>query len=183
MLNLDNEIWKPVQEFPTLYRVSNLGRVASYRKILATNIINSGYVSVQFKIDGKNINRTVHRLVAEAFISNPENKTEVNHKDGNKQNNCVHNLEWLTPSENKYHAFETGLKDKDNGLTGFKRGNKSKYHNVTWDKARQKWKTGILDKGITYGQKRFDCEKEAARYVNDTIDKYSLHDRPKNIIE
>jgi hypothetical protein len=52
----------------------------------------------------------IHRLVAQTFIPNPENKPEVNHKDGNKHNCYYKNLEWVTPSENKQHAFDTGLK-------------------------------------------------------------------------
>lgn len=183
MLNINEEIWKPVVEFPTLYKISNKGRVASYRKVLATNVLNSGYLSVQLKVNGININRTVHRLVASAFLENPEGKREVNHIDGNKLNNAVTNLEWVTASENKLHALRIGLKSTDNGLMGFKRGERSKYYNVSWDSSRQKWKTGIRDKGQTYGQKRFDCEIEAALYVNFILDKYGFTDRPKNIID
>lgn len=70
----------------------------------------NGYFSYNITMpDGKMRRLPAHRLVAIAYIPNPENKREVNHIDGNKLNNCVENLEWVTSSENKYHAFRTGL--------------------------------------------------------------------------
>lgn len=69
-----------------------------------------GYSIVTLSKNGKSYKEYIHRLVAKTFLSNPLNKEYVNHKDGNKQNNCVSNLEWCTPSENNYHAFQTGLK-------------------------------------------------------------------------
>jgi hypothetical protein len=71
----------------------------------------NGYVKVCFRKDGKNCNALVHRLVAETFISNPENKPYVNHKNGIKTDNRVENLEWVTDSENKYHSYRV-LKNK-----------------------------------------------------------------------
>jgi DNA-binding CsgD family transcriptional regulator len=68
-----------------------------------------GYVKVRLSIDGKIYNRHIHRMVAETFIPNPENKPEVNHIDGNKKNNTVTNLEWVTRKENAEHAYRTGL--------------------------------------------------------------------------
>ena len=71
-----------------------------------------GYLEIWLTIDGKQIRKLVHRLVAKEFIPNPLDKPEVNHIDGNKQNNRVDNLEWVTGSENKRHAFLTGLNDR-----------------------------------------------------------------------
>jgi len=115
------EIWKPVQRFEG-YEVSNKGNVRSidrtvvgrdgkmYRrkgKTLSQFVDKKGYLHVQI---GK-YNIAVHRLVAEAFVPNPENKPQVNHKDGNKKNNHADNLEWVTVQENLQHAVDHGLKD------------------------------------------------------------------------
>ena len=91
------EIWKPIKDFE-YYFISNFGRVKSTKfgkeRILKT--IVSGkckYVKVTLRKDNKNYTKMVHRLVAEAFLDNPYNLSEVNHKDENKQNNVVSNLE------------------------------------------------------------------------------------------
>lgn len=82
---------------------------------------NKGYEFVCFKQSGIRKNILVHRLVASAFIPNPENKLEVNHKDGNPQNNNVSNLEWVTPSENRKHAYWVLRKDFFNRIRDGKR--------------------------------------------------------------
>ena len=119
-----SEIWKDIEAYEGLYQVSNLGRVRSLDRkmvrsngrpctrkgqILRTNKVWSGYLLVRLCNGGVEQDYTVHRLVAKAFIPNRENKPQVNHIDGNKQNNQVNNLEWCTNGENVKHALRTGL--------------------------------------------------------------------------
>ena len=83
--------------------------IKSHPMKIQTN--NRGYKFVCFKENGKRKNLLVHRLVGIAFLPNPENKSEINHKDGNPGNNNVNNLEWVTPSENRKHAYWTLKRD------------------------------------------------------------------------
>lgn len=100
------EVWKEITS--TGYEVSNLGRIRRGTRILAGSYHSDGYTFAT--ISGKQI--PIHRFVANAFIPNPENKPEINHKDGNKKNNCVDNLEWVTRSENQKHAVDSHLQPK-----------------------------------------------------------------------
>lgn len=97
------EIWKDIEWYKGVYKISNLGRVYSVqrKKIKNTFIDKGGYVRVQLYYNYTQKGFLVHRLVAEAFIPNPNNYPQVNHKDENKLNNCVDNLEWCT---NKYNC-------------------------------------------------------------------------------
>ena len=108
-----HEIWKPI-EFAEGYYISNYGRVRSTRKgqdrILKLSHTKDGYVKCGIAIHGCSCRFRVNRLVAEAFVPNPENKPTVNHIDGNKDNNHADNLEWCTLSEQMHHAYEHGLK-------------------------------------------------------------------------
>ena len=109
------EIWKDVVGFEGLYEVSNFGKVHSLRKNvpkekMLTPFNNDGYLRVTLRVNEKSHNMLVHRMVATAFIENPEGKECVNHIDGNKKNNCVSNLEWATKSENTRHAIRLGLR-------------------------------------------------------------------------
>jgi len=81
---------------------------------------NCGYLQVTLKVNKKDKHVRVHRLVANAFLPNPENKAQVNHIDGDKTNNTLENLQWMTNKENSIHAYETGLNIKGNG--GYGRG-------------------------------------------------------------
>jgi len=110
----DLEIWKDVDGYENYYRVSNNGKVLSVIKskhiILKQRVTKYGYCAVNIRNEQNKRNVSVHRIVAIAFIPNPENKREVNHKDGIKTNNSIENLEWVTRSENCYHSYKTGLR-------------------------------------------------------------------------
>ena len=110
------EIWKDIEGYEGLYQVSNYGRIKSLRKnnYLKLNEVK-GYLYAHLYKEAKRKAHRVNRLVAEAFIKNSENKPQVNHIDGNKQNNKVDNLEWNTISENLTHAINTGLKKASKG--------------------------------------------------------------------
>lgn len=127
---INDEIWKPVVGYEGLYVVSNTGRVkALERHVVCRNQVTTfdrvypeqemayrmlchNYVQVILYKNGKRKGHLVHRLVAAAFIPNPNNKPEVNHKDRNPLNNCVENLEWVTRLENMHHAIANGWNPK-----------------------------------------------------------------------
>lgn len=134
------EEWKDVIEYEGLYRVSNTGEVMSlyYNKeyVLPKRVDKRGYLLVTLSKNGKSKKVRIHRLVAKAFIPNPENKPQVNHIDGNKQNNCVSNLEWATNKENIGHAWRTGLRENEReGLR--QRAYKTINKNKLWEKTKK----------------------------------------------
>lgn len=100
-----SEQWKEIESCKGYY-VSNLGQIKSPFKILKQQLDNDGYKVIKLNYGGKKRNVKVHRLVAKAFIPNPLNKSDVNHKDYNPSNNCVNNLEWTTRSENNLWSSE-----------------------------------------------------------------------------
>lgn len=119
------EIWKDITGYEGLYQVSTFGRVKSIPHLIRANISGGkriteeyiknttvgwhGYVWVVLCKNGKTKTHSVHRLVAIAFIENPNKLPAVNHIDGNKENNAVYNLEWCTNHENQIHAARNGL--------------------------------------------------------------------------
>ena len=106
------EIWKPVVGYEGHYQVSNFGRVKSIKfgkEIILKQNIRRGYYYVCLSKNGIAKNYFVHRLVAQAFLPNPDNLPQVNHKDEDKTNNNVTNLEWCTKEENQNHAVRTNL--------------------------------------------------------------------------
>jgi len=113
---LDGEIWKQVPNTIKTYFVSNLGRFKNANGRIMENINPTigGYKGCVMD----NINYRLHRIVAQTFIENPENKEQVNHIDGNKLNNAVSNLEWVTNKENQIHKFQIGLENNHTRKVG-----------------------------------------------------------------
>lgn len=139
------EIWEDLKGFDYHYQVSNLGRITRLTKTKGLRFLNgqlnhNGYLRVELIKNHKPHFLRVHRLVAQAFIPNPMNKPQINHKDGNKTNNCVDNLEWVTNQENCEHA-------QKNGLTNY-----------------NEKPVALIDKGKII--KRFDSISAAARQMN-----------------
>lgn len=157
------EIWMDVTGFEGEFAVSNYGRVKSLeryvkngngRRIVRERIRvqgkhPQGYLTIAYKVDSPPL--LVHRVVALHFIPNPDKKAFVNHKDGNKQNNRVDNLEWATRQENEDHAYETGLKNSTGSNNSMAKLNEDKVRMI-----RTLSKTGasIKDLASEYGVHR-----------------------------
>lgn len=116
------EVWKDIKGFEGKYKVSSLGRVlvidykrTSKDQLLKQSKTRDGYYKVRLNSKGKDITARVHRLVAEAFIDNPDNKETVNHINGNKEDNTVDNLEWADRHEQLVHAYKHNLKEAQKG--------------------------------------------------------------------
>ncbi len=156
------ELWKPVSGYEGLYEVSNHGRMRSLArnttsgKILSPVFTWQGYARVHLWKNGKAKYHAVHRIVAEAFIPNPEGKPMVNHIDENKSNNHAGNLEWVTHIENCYHG--TGIQRMSKALTNHPRKSKqvAMYTKdgemiCVFPSLREaERKTGILHRGISF---------------------------------
>ncbi len=142
----NQEIWKAIQEYEGLYEVSNLGNIKScrYNKIMS-KCMNKWYDKV---ILHKNkVVRTfpTHRIVAQAFISNPENKPVINHKNWIRNDNRIDNLEWCTVSENKLHSiYVLWYKNSEKQIEGAK--NRWLWNKIRSKKVKQFWKDGSFIK-------------------------------------
>jgi hypothetical protein len=123
-MNTEYEYWVPIPNYEQYYEINNLGTIRSIpRRILTKSgyykpekerkltqrISNKGYLSVTLSKHGQSKTHHVHRLLALVFIPNPDNKPILNHINGNKLDNSIHNMEWVTYSENVIHAYKHGL--------------------------------------------------------------------------
>jgi hypothetical protein len=122
------EIWKPILGYEGYYEISNTGRVKClprkgsgcknyvYFKKITPPKDNVHYPTFSLNVGGKSKSLMLHRVLAIHFIQNPENKLQVNHIDGNKSNNDLSNLEWVSPSENIYHGLSLGIMNTAKGV-------------------------------------------------------------------
>lgn len=129
----EDEIWKPIIGYEGFYEISNYGRVRSYYKkngrtisniprLLKGKVDKDGYIEYSLSNNGVQKFKRGHRLVMENFTSNPENKPQVNHIDGNKSNNHINNLEWVTQQENTLHAYKTKLSERSREVASITHG-------------------------------------------------------------
>lgn len=144
------EQWRNVVGYNGKYLVSSEGRVKNAKsgRILKELITHRGYVKVHLFRVGDEKNVFLHRIVAEAFVSNPDKKPQVNHIDGNKRNNKAENLEWCTGYENVRHSWENELREG----------------NIQWYKSKSKRVIAISNDGLNVI--RFNSIAEAKRHFN-----------------
>ena len=152
---MNNEVWKPVIGYEGLYEVSNFGRVKSLgntrgpsrfrgvETILKCELSKMGYYRVALRNDGKYKHHGVNRLVAMAFIPNPDNLPIVNHKDCNPLNNSVDNLEWCTQKYNVNYADAQKKK-----VISFKKSNVNKCHYYKGLATKNRLKVGSYEKPV-----------------------------------
>lgn len=161
MTKYNTIVWKEVSGYEDFYQVNNVGEVRSLDRTttfsngrvksfkgqnLSLSVAGAGYLMAQLSYNGEKKKQYVHRLVAKAFIKNDSNKPEINHKDGNKLNNSVENLEWCTSSENKKHAYKNGLRSVVD-VNGEKNG-RSKLKEKEIIEIREKHKQGFSYESI-----------------------------------
>lgn len=168
------EVWKAIKKFDELYQVSNLGRVKSIDRYvkgsrdgvqfkpgveLTQKISNNGYARVHIRCGKINSYPLVHRLVAEAFLENPDNLPQINHRDGNKLNNSVDNLEWCTAQYNVRHGLRNHL---------IPSGEDSHRAKLTWEKVcdiKAEYVRGSSEFGLIALAKKYGISKSMVSLI------------------
>lgn len=146
-----NEIWKDIKDYEGIYQVSNLGRVmrVTTGRVLKPLKHIKGYYRVDLSRNSVTSHQSIHRLVAQAFIPNPENKPQVNHIDEDKTNNSVDNLEWMTTKENNNHGTRNERLSRTQSIpiiaTNIKTGESKQFYGIS-ECARQ---LGLFQSNIT----------------------------------
>lgn len=146
---IERRRWKWIEGYKNLYAISNDGvinsHVGRFPKFLKKNPSKKGYLTVNLYHNKKRTCYTVHRLVAQAFILNPDNKPQVNHKDGIKTNNHYTNLEWCTAQENIIHSISLGLTPSRKGMVFSKeaRQRMTDGQRKYWAKGNVPWNKGL----------------------------------------
>ena len=177
-----NEYWKDVVDFEGLYEVSNLGGFRRHTMLTANTVrkvhLNRlGYLYASLNKQGKGYKKTLHQLVARAFIEGFEYGDAINHIDGNKQNNALTNIEKTTSQSNNIHAHTTGLRSKP-GSSIFYNVHivKEKYK----DKVYVSYQAKIKDLGKVVFSKQFKNEVDAAIAVDTYLDSVNDTRRRRN---
>lgn len=153
-LNMEKEIWKDIEGYEGLYKISSFGNVFSVKtNRLMLCKVHRGYKNLYLNINKQRKFFKISRLVAQHFIPNPENKKLVDHIDRNKSNDHVSNLRWATSSENA-------------GNTSSRKDSSSKYKGVSFRKKIKKWEVSIKLNEKKQHLGFFTCEKEAALAYN-----------------
>lgn len=191
--NLEGEIWKEIPGSDGFYQVSTKGRVNSYNnngvasrdgwneslryrkipKLKNQQINNKGYFMVCLRVYGKYKTLSVHRLMALTFLENPNNYAYINHIDGNKLNNNIENLEWVSPRENIAHRVKS------------QKGKYSNYPGVSKDKRDGAWWAQINLPGENKNKNlgRFKTELEAAQAYQNAMKEYGIINKYATICE
>ena len=169
-IKMIEEVWKPVLGFENSYKVSNIGNVFSIKnnKVLSLWKDKDGYHRCNLKSKGKAKQASVHRLVAESFIMNPNNKTQINHKNAIRSDNRVENLEWCSCAENQRYKYALGYKPSKEVIQKMQEG-----HLKRISKPEEKEKMALLCKNrfsvkvldITTGIV-YSSQAEAAKSLN-----------------
>lgn len=169
------EIWKDIENYKGLYQVSNLGRVKSlsrkdrfgrnFPEKIKTQYLRRGYLSVMLSNDGQETNITVHRIVATYFIPNPNGLPQVNHKNGDKKDNRIENLEWVSERENITHGYSRKV------------GKTSKYFGVSLERKRNRWKAHFHFDGKVKTFGYYKSEELAHQVVQNELIKLDIKNK------